>query len=119
MYYGGPERRKAERVRKQFVVHIRKISGGKPGDWDMVLLKDISRASLSFGYDHSLQEGDLVELKFNIDKVSSAIVCRGEVARVAEGDLLDARKVALVFVDIPQGDAVHLEQMIVEARRKA
>lgn len=118
MFYSGPERRRSERVRKQFVVHIRKVTGNKPGDWDMVLLKDISKASLSFGYDHSLREGDVVDLKFNIEKGSAAIECRGEVARVAEGDLLDARKVALVFVDILTADSARIEQMIEEARRR-
>ncbi len=82
MRYGGPERRRAERLRKQFTIRMRKISGNVAGDWDLILLRDISKSSLSFNYNRTLQEGDLLDLKISIGAAVEPIICRGETISV-------------------------------------
>lgn len=117
MSYGGPERRRAERMRKQFTIRMRKITGKTAGDWDLVLLRDISKGSLSFNYNQTLQEGDLLDLKISIGAGVEPIVCRGEVARLVSMGLTQAHEVAVVFVDISQEDVKKIEACIEEAKK--
>lgn len=116
MHYGGPERRRAERLRKQFTIRMRKITGNAAGDWDLVLLRDISRGSLSFSYNRTLQEGDLLDLKISIGAGVEPIICRGEVARLVSTGLTQAHEVAVVFVDISPEDVKKIDVCIEEAR---
>ncbi len=117
MNYGGPERRSAERLRKQFTIRMRKITGAVVSDWDLVLLRDISRGSLSFSYNRTLREGDLLDLKISIGAGVEPIVCRGEVARLVSSGLTQAHEVAVVFVDISQEDEKKIEYCIEEAKK--
>ncbi len=117
MRYGGPERRRAERLRKQFTIRMRKISGNVAGDWDLILLRDISKSSLSFNYNRTLQEGDLLDLKISIGAAVEPIICRGEIARLVSTGPTQAHEVAVVFVDISQADVKKIETCIEEARK--
>ncbi len=113
----GSERRSAERIHKPFAVRMRKISGKMSGDWDLVLLRDISKSSLSFNYNRTLQEGDLLELKISIGDRAEPITCRGEVARLVSSGLTEAHAVAVVFVDISLEDTKRIESAIEEAKK--
>lgn len=117
MSYTGPERRKSDRVRKQFTIRLRRISNSFAGDWDIVLLKDISRSSLSFQHDRPFGEGDLLDLKINIGSDNTPISCRGEVVRVEEAGISRAHEIAVVFVDIQPKDMERIQKTIDELRK--
>ncbi len=117
MSYFGPERRKTERIRRQFTVRMRRISGNIAGDWDLVLLKDISKSSLSFHHDRAFQEGDLLDLKISIGVDPAPVVCRGEVARVDAAGVSVAHEVAAVFIDISPQDMDRIQKTIDEQKK--
>ena len=115
MDHSGPEKRKAKRVVKPFVLRLQKPAESDDKEWAFIFIKDISKAGLAFRTNDEFREGDLLNLKVSVSKDFRPIACRGEVVRIER--LKNAEhffEVAVIFVDLSLDDEAHLEQMVRE-----
>ena len=113
MDFTGPEKRRAKRVAKPFVLRLQKPEGSKDNEWAFIFVKDISRSGLAFRTNDEFREGDLLNLKVSIDRKGHPIVCVGQVVRVKQ--LKDSEhffEVAMVFMDLSQEDIERLDRMV-------
>ena len=110
-----PDKRKAKRIAKPFVLRLQKPAESEDKEWAFIFVKDISKAGLAFRTNEDFREGDLLSLKVSVGKDVPPIVCRGEVVRIQP--LKGAEhffEVAVVFVDLSSEDEDHLERMVRE-----
>ena len=108
--YSGAERRRHERLNKQFVVSIQ-IQGASEA-WDMVLIKNISRGGLSFVYPNELREGMILNLKINIAFNAHPVYCVGKVVRVRAGGNPKSYEAGILFSEIPDAAANLIERIV-------
>ena len=115
MYPDDPDKRKAKRVTKPFVLRLQKPAESGDEEWAFIFVKDISKIGLSFRTNDEFREADLVNLNVSVSKDIHPILCRGEVVRVDR--LKNAEhffEVAVVFVDLSAEDEGHLERMVAD-----
>ena len=108
-----PEKRKAKRVAKPFVLRMQKTAESDDKEWAFIFVKDISKIGLAFRTNDEFREGDLLNLKVGVSKGVHPIECRGEVVRI--DGLKNAEhffEVAVIFVDLSLEDEQHLERMV-------
>jgi len=115
MDHPGPEKRKAKRIVKPFVLRLQKPAESEDKDWAFIFVKDISKVGLAFRTNDEFREGDIVNLKVSVGRDVRPVACRGEVVRV---DSLKGAEhffeVAVIFVDLSSEDERHLEQMVLD-----
>ena len=110
-----PDKRKAKRIAKPFVLRMQKPAESDDKEWAFIFVKDISKSGLAFRTNDEFREADLLSLKVSVGKNIPPIVCRGEVVRIER--LKNAEhffEVAVVFVDLSPQDEQHLERIIDE-----
>ena len=108
-----PDKRKAKRIAKPFVLRMQKPAESDDKEWAFIFVKDISKIGLTFRTNEEFREADLLSLKISVGREVPPIVCRGEVVRVER--LKNAEhffEVAVVFVDLSAADEKHLEEMV-------
>ena len=113
----GPDKRKAKRIAKPFVLRLQKPAEFDDKEWAFIFVKDISKSGLAFRTNDKFREADLLNLKISISKDIHPIECRGEVVRIER--LKNAEQffeVAVVFVDLSPEDEKFLERVINEHR---
>ena len=79
-------------------------AGGAFAEWDIILIKDISRLGLSFPYGKPLKEGALLNLKINLGLEYGTVQCVGKVSRTNELGAAKAREIGVVFTKISESD---------------
>lgn len=102
--FSGANKRRFARLNKQFVVRVQ-IQGGASKDWDMVLIKNISKGGLLFGYTTELKEGMILNFKINIALNKNPIVCAGQVIRVQAIGNPKIYEAGISFTQISESDA--------------
>ena len=110
-----PDKRKAKRVTKPFVLRLQKTAESDDKEWAFIFVKDISKIGLAFRTNDEFREGDLLNLKISVSRDVHTIACRGEVVRIER--LKNAEhffEVAVVFVDLASEDEDHLERIVLE-----
>lgn len=108
--YSGEERRQYRRLNKQFVVSI-KIQGASE-EWDMVLIKNISRGGLSFVYHQGLREGMILDLKINIALNTHPVYCAGKVVHVQISGNPKSYEAGVLFSEINDADANLIDRTV-------
>lgn len=112
--YEGPDRRKFKRLKKPLSLRFRPKAGGAFVQWDIVLIKDISRLGLSFHYDRSLKEGTLLNLKVNLGLERGTVECEGKVIRVREFGATKMQEVGVGFAGLSESDSQLIDQAAAE-----
>ena len=88
MEYKGPEKRRYKRMRRSFTARIRVYKGAvKPAEsskWDIVTIRNLSAAGISFNYNKKIALGALVELNITLPINPKPIRCLGQVCRIDE-----------------------------------
>jgi hypothetical protein len=109
MEYQGPDKRRAKRLRRPFVLRLQRADGSAGNEWSFIFLDNISKSGLSFLSSDKFQEGELFRLKLNVNRDTGTIACVGEVVRVKQSGSGTQSEIAIVFVDISVegAEAIH------------
>ena len=105
--YSGEEKRRFKRLYKQFVVRIQ-IQSGLTKDWDVLVIRNISRGGMLFTYHKQLSEGMILNLKINVALNKDPIYCKGKVIHVrAFGDpRIYEAGVCFTEISVSDGDLI-------------
>ena len=88
MVYAGPEKRGYKRIKHPFMARIRVIQGTvKPEEfdkWNIVTIRNLSAAGISFNYHKKLAIGTVLEFNITLPISPNPIRCLAKVCRVDE-----------------------------------
>ena len=87
-------------------------------DWDVVLIKNISKNGALFSCQKELKEGMLLNLKINIPLSRDPVHCVGKVVRVQAGDVPKSYEAGVSFTEISDADAALITQTVENLRPK-
>ncbi|OIO37021.1 MAG: hypothetical protein AUJ72_05330 [Candidatus Omnitrophica bacterium CG1_02_46_14] len=108
--YTGGEKRKYQRLNKQFVVRIQIPEISK--EWDMVLIKDISKGGLLFRYHKEFGVGMSLNLKISVAFNKSSILCVGKIVRIKVSGNPKSYDVGISFTKLAESNALLIESVI-------
>ena len=115
--YKGPDRRQFKRIKKPFSLRMQVQGAGAFENWDIVLIKDISRVGLSFTLDKLIKMDTHLNLKINFGYESGTIECVGKVTRIKEFPKSKIFEIGVAFVDINKKDSDLIDEAAVEFYR--
>lgn len=88
MEYKGSEKRKYKRIKHSFTARIRLYQGAvnseQSGKWNIVTIRNLSAAGISFNYNKKIALGTLIELNITLPIGPKPIHCLAEVCRIDE-----------------------------------
>jgi c-di-GMP-binding flagellar brake protein YcgR len=111
--YDGSDRRKFKRIKKQYSLRLQVKGAGAFEQWDIVLIRDISRLGISFLYDKALKEGMLLNLRINFGVEGEVIQCAGKIVR---SELITGTKsydIGVEFISIGEADSDRIDKAAV------
>ncbi len=85
---------------------------GVSKDWDMILIKNISKGGLLFNYDDELKIGTTLNLKINIALNKNPIHCIGKVVRMETSGNPITYEAGVYFTEINNADAEMIEKTV-------
>ena len=112
--YEGSDRRKNKRLRKPFSLRLQVQDGQTSTPWDMVIVKDISRDSLSFTYDRSLSIGARLLFKLNFGYERGTIQCEAQVVRAQELRNTKVYEIGVRLTNISETDSHLIDEAVLQ-----
>ena len=101
--YSGAEKRRFKRLNKAFVVRIRPEIGGHK-DWDMVLIRNISKGGMCFITPDDIKVGAVLDFKINVKLNKHTIICKGAVIRARTLGKPSVHELGISFKAIADAD---------------
>jgi PilZ domain len=101
-----PEKRKNPRIKKPCYAQVNIYLNGKPADWEIVTLRDLSSGGMSFSYHKPLQVGTLIKAKIKFPPAEGPVEVTGKVVRLGREGVLLSTGIEFTEIDPKQQELI-------------